>query len=266
MTDNPNELTIENSVLVLIDHQPAVALAVHSIDHGLLIDNVAGLARAAKDLGVPTVLTTVGAQGSVLVDPIFKEISEVFPDVTPIDRPSANAWSHPDVQAAVEATGREALQELRGFLGVLDPEDDGLAELAPQPGTADVESLLQRVTHAGLPVELQVRGERKVLPPGLDLAAYRVVQEGLTNALKYADRARTEVVLDYRSDGIEVEVLDEGPGRALGADGDSEEPAGRGLAGLRERVALYGGSVEAGRRPSGGFALRAWLPSTLPVP
>lgn len=167
---------------------------------------------------------------------------------------------------AVEATGREALQELRGFLGVLDPDDDGLAELAPQPGTADVEALLHRVAHAGLPVELQVRGERKALAPGLDLAAYRVVQEGLTNALKYADRARTEVVLDYRSDGIEVEVLDEGPGRAAGADGDVEEPAGRGLAGLRERVALYGGSVEAGRRPSGGFALRAWLPSTLPLP
>jgi nicotinamidase-related amidase len=109
MTDNPNELTIENSVLVLIDHQPAVALAVHSIDHGLLIDNVAGLARAAKDLGVPTVLTTVGAQGSVLVDPIFKEISDVFPEVTPIDRPSSNAWSHPDVRAAVEATGRKKL-------------------------------------------------------------------------------------------------------------------------------------------------------------
>ena len=109
MSENPNELTIENSVLVLIDHQPAVALAVHSIDHGLLIDNVAGLARAAKDLGVPTVLTTVGAQGSVLVDPIFKEISDVFPEVTPIDRPSANAWSHPDVRAAVEATGRKKL-------------------------------------------------------------------------------------------------------------------------------------------------------------
>src|SRR6267154_6282107 len=109
MTNNPNELTIENSVLVLIDHQPAVALAVHSIDHGLLIDNVAGLARAAKDLGVPTVLTTVGAQGSVLVDPIFKEISEVFPEITPIDRPSSHAWSHPDVRAAVEATGRKKL-------------------------------------------------------------------------------------------------------------------------------------------------------------
>jgi nicotinamidase-related amidase len=107
MTNNPNELTIENSTLVLIDHQPAVALAVHSIDHGLLINNVAALARAAKDLGVPTVLTTIGAQGSVLVDPIFKEISDVFPGVTPIDRPSSNAWSHPGVRAAVDAAGRK---------------------------------------------------------------------------------------------------------------------------------------------------------------
>jgi hypothetical protein len=88
MTNNPNELTIENSVLVLIDHQPWVAFAVHSIDPGLMINNFAGLARAARDLCVPTVLTTVGAQGSILADPIFKEISEVFPDVTPIDRTS----------------------------------------------------------------------------------------------------------------------------------------------------------------------------------
>ncbi len=109
MNSNPNELTIENSVLVLIDHQPGVALAVQSIDHSLLMNNVAGLAQAAKDLGVPTVLTTVGAQGSVLVDPIFKEISDVFPDITPIDRPSSHAWSHPDVRAAVDATGRRKL-------------------------------------------------------------------------------------------------------------------------------------------------------------
>jgi len=109
MNSNPNELTIENSVLVLIDHQPGVALAVQSIDHSLLMNNVAGLAQMAKDLGVPTVLTTVGAQGSVLVDPIFKEISDVFPDITPIDRPSSHAWSHPDVRAAVDATGRRKL-------------------------------------------------------------------------------------------------------------------------------------------------------------
>ena len=109
MNNNPNELTLENSVLILIDHQPAVALNVHSIDLGLLVNNVAALSRVAKALGVPTVLTTVGAEGSVLVDPLFKEITEAFPDSTPIDRPSSHAWSHPQVRAAVEATGRKKL-------------------------------------------------------------------------------------------------------------------------------------------------------------
>jgi nicotinamidase-related amidase len=86
-----------------------VALALHSIPHDQLINNVALLAQAAKSLGVPTVLTTVGAQGSVLVDPIFKEISEIFPEITPIDRTSTHAWSHPQVRAAVDATGRKKL-------------------------------------------------------------------------------------------------------------------------------------------------------------
>lgn len=109
MTINPNELTIENSVLVLIDHQPWIAMMVHSIDPGLLINNVAGLAQAARDVGVPTILSTIGAKGSVLVDPLFKEISEVFPDVTPIDRTSTHAWSHPEFRAAIDATGRKKL-------------------------------------------------------------------------------------------------------------------------------------------------------------
>jgi len=109
MTYNPNESTTENSALVLIDHQPAVGLAVHSIDQGLLVTNVASLARAAKALGVPTVLTTIGAKGSVLVDPIFKEISDVFPEITPIDRTTTHAWSDPNFRAAVDATGRKKL-------------------------------------------------------------------------------------------------------------------------------------------------------------
>src|SRR5713226_1347807 len=109
MTKNPNELTDENSFVILIDHQPCVALSVRSIDPGLMINNVAALARASRDLGIPTVLTTVGAKGSVLVDPIFKEISEVFPDITPIDRTSTHAWSHPEVRAAIDATGRKKL-------------------------------------------------------------------------------------------------------------------------------------------------------------
>src|SRR5260370_23362339 len=109
MTSNPNELTVETSAVVLINHQPMVAFALHSIPHEQLINNVALLAQAAKNLGVPTVLTTIGAQGSVLVDPIFKEISEIFPEITPIDRTSTHAWSHPDVRAAVDATGRRKL-------------------------------------------------------------------------------------------------------------------------------------------------------------
>jgi nicotinamidase-related amidase len=109
MKNNPNELTIENSALVLIDHQPAVGLAVHSMDQGLLLNNVAALARAAKALGVPAVLSTIGAKGSVLVDPIFKEISNAFPEITPIDRTSTHAWSDPKFRAAINATGRKKL-------------------------------------------------------------------------------------------------------------------------------------------------------------
>ena len=108
-SNNPNELTIENSVVILIDHQPWVAFSVHSIDPGLMKNNVVALAQAARDLGVPTVLTTVGAKGSILVDPIFKEISDLFPGVTPIDRTSTHAWSHPEVRKAIDATGRKKL-------------------------------------------------------------------------------------------------------------------------------------------------------------
>jgi len=106
---NPNQLTIENSALVLIDHEPAVALCAPSLRTEVLVNNVVGLARCAKLLNVPTVLTTVGAQGSVLADPIFKEIVEVFPEMTPIDRTSTHAWSHPKVRAAIEATARKKL-------------------------------------------------------------------------------------------------------------------------------------------------------------
>ncbi|MFI6060096.1 isochorismatase family protein [Streptomyces sp. NPDC051286] len=109
MSENQNELTIENSAVVLIDHQPAIAMVTAPPSQTELINNVTGLAKTAKILGVPTVLTTVGATGGPLDDPIFKEISEVFPDHKPIDRVTTNAWSHPDVRAAVEATGRRKL-------------------------------------------------------------------------------------------------------------------------------------------------------------
>ena len=107
MSDNSNEVTIDNSVLILIDHQPWVAFAVKSIDAGLLVNNLAGLAASAQALDVPVILTTVGASGGVLKDPPIKGLAEVIPDVTPIDRVSTNAWE--DIRGAVEATGRRTL-------------------------------------------------------------------------------------------------------------------------------------------------------------
>ena len=107
MSDNPNEITIDNSVLILIDHQPWVAFAVNSIDAGLLVNNLKGIASSAKALDVPTILTTVGAEGGPLKDPPIKELADVIPDVAPIDRVSTNAWE--DVRGAVAATGRKTL-------------------------------------------------------------------------------------------------------------------------------------------------------------
>jgi nicotinamidase-related amidase len=107
VSDNPNEITIDNSVVVLVDHQPWVAFSVKSIDMGLLVNNLAGIAASAKALDVPTILTTVGAEGGALKDPPIKALADVIPDVTAIDRVSTNAWE--DVRGAVEATGRRTL-------------------------------------------------------------------------------------------------------------------------------------------------------------
>src|SRR2546427_3657323 len=107
MIDNPNEVTVDNSVLIFIDHQPWVAFAVNSIDPSLLSNNLEGLASSAKALDVPVILTTVGAEGGKLRDPLMRAIADVFPDKTPIDRTSTNAWA--DIREAVEATGRKTL-------------------------------------------------------------------------------------------------------------------------------------------------------------
>jgi signal transduction histidine kinase len=159
--------------------------------------------------------------------------------------------------AQIERTGREALAEMRRLLGVIHREDDDEHDArAPQPTMAGVGALVARAKEAGLPVELYVDGERRTLPAGLDLAAFRVVQEGLTNALKYADRAPTEVHVRWGERELELEVLDRGPGPARERMGED----GHGLVGMRERVRLYGGELEAGRRRGGGFRIRAKLP------
>jgi signal transduction histidine kinase len=164
-----------------------------------------------------------------------------------------------DALLAVEASGREAMTELRNMLGVLRDSEAG-PDLAPQPGLKYLEPLVQRVGEAGLPVHLRIDGTPRPLTPGIDLAAFRIVQEALTNCLKYSGMARTDVVLEYRDTELKLEVLDDGANENLGA-GDR---VGRGLLGMRERVALYGGTLEAGPRLERGYAVRAWLPVETP--
>jgi signal transduction histidine kinase len=154
---------------------------------------------------------------------------------------------------AIERTGREALAEMSRLLGILRKEGEGLA-LAPRPSLAQIDALVQAVRDAGVPVELRVEGEPKDLPPGVDVSAYRIVQEALTNVVKHAGPARACVVVRHARLAVEVEVTDDGRRSVNG------NTAGYGLAGMRERVELHGGTLEAGSRSEGGFAVKARLP------
>ena len=153
----------------------------------------------------------------------------------------------------IERTGQQALTEMRRLLGALRADDEQLA-LAPQPSLSRLDALADEVTRAGLPVELRVEGEPAALPPGVDVSAFRIVQEALTNALRHAGPARALVLVRYGDGELEIEVADDGLGSANGTGG------GHGLVGIRERVAVYGGDFDAGRRPDGGYAVRARLP------
>ena len=157
--------------------------------------------------------------------------------------------------ASIEQAGRQALAEARRLLGMLRRKGDH-EELEPQPSVDQLDLLIEQVERAGLPVKLDVEGERVPLPAGVDLCAYRIVQEGLTNALKHAGPARAEVHLRYAPRALDVEVRDDGRG-APQVNGDG---AGQGLIGMRERVALYGGALETGPIEGGGFEIRAHLP------
>ena len=160
---------------------------------------------------------------------------------------------------AIEATSRAALEELRRLLGVLRQEHEPQGDLAPVPGLADLDSLLAEVTKAGLAVKLRVNGTRPPLPAGVDLSAYRIVQEALTNVVKHAGPARAQVVVGYRDQDVTVEVTDDGRG-AVASAGDGRAGSGHGLIGMRERVAAFGGDLEVGPRPGGGFRVAARLP------
>jgi signal transduction histidine kinase len=153
----------------------------------------------------------------------------------------------------IEQTGREALAEMRRLVGVLRRPEEGPA-LAPQPSLEHVEKLVSQAREAGLPVKLRVEGDPVQLPAGVDLTAYRLVQEGLTNAIKHARAEHAEVVVRYGDGRVELMVSDDGRGGGGGVKG------GNGLVGMRERVSVYGGELDAGPRPEGGFRLRATLP------
>ncbi len=157
-----------------------------------------------------------------------------------------------ELLGSIEATGRQALSELRRLLGLLRRFE--AADLAPQPSLRHLDRLVAQVRDAGLPVELVVQGEPPSVPPGVDLSAYRIVQEGLTNALKHAGRAHARVVVRYAPGEIQLEVADDGAGNG------ASPGAGHGLDGMRERVAMYGGELESGPGAAGGYVLRVRLP------
>ena len=163
---------------------------------------------------------------------------------------------------AVERTGREALAEMHRMLGVLRSAEDG--ERGPAPGLDRVPELLDAARRAGIDAELTVLGSPRPLPPGIELAAYRIVQEAVTNVLRHAAARRVDCTIGYADGAVELLVVDDGRGAAAIGEG------GHGLVGLRERAAVYAGSVDAGPRPGGGFEVRAVLPvpaaATRPTP
>lgn len=180
-----------------------------------------------------------------------------------------------DAMLAVETSGRAAMTELRHLLGLLSPPSEDHAgagpagpgnDLTPQPGLGQIDALVRRVADTGLPVTLETGSLPDGLPPGADLAAFRVVQEALTNVIKHVGKPETSVKLDYSGGDLIVEVRD--AGRLIPAAGPVVGGAGRGLLGLRERVTIYGGELQAGPRPAGGWLVRARIPAdpmTAPV-
>ena len=164
--------------------------------------------------------------------------------------------------ATIETATRSALVELRRMLGVLRSSDASEAthDLSPAPGLADLDALVAEVVEAGVQVEVRVEGTRTALPVGVDLSAYRIVQEALTNVIKHAGGASTTVVVRYDADAVTVDVDNDGDAELPGADSPAPAGEGHGLVGMRERVALYAGEFVANHRSGGGFHVSARLP------
>ncbi|EST20076.1 sensor histidine kinase [Streptomyces roseochromogenus] len=190
---------------------------------------------------------------------------------------------------AVEDAGRGAMTDLRHLLGLLAPAQDGSdtdpgqgsggadavsTPLTPQPGLDRLGPLVDRISFAGLPVEVRISGEPRPLPQGIDVTAYRIIQEALTNVLRHGDGGKAEVTVRYADHALRVEVLNTGPSALTGTAPAAPKPraaprspaagTGRGLLGLRERVAVYGGDLDARRRLGGGYRVRARIPLDRP--
>jgi len=157
---------------------------------------------------------------------------------------------------SVESSGRAALEELRHLLGLLSDQDRD-APLAPQPGVGEIPTLIEQVRQAGVAVELSVEGQPRPVSGSLAVAAYRIVQEALTNVVKHADGAPTQVVLRWADGALELEILDHGPPHD---PAEGEGRPGRGIAGMRERAAMYGGTLDARPAPGRGYLVRAHIP------
>jgi signal transduction histidine kinase len=283
-----------------------------------LADSTARLRRAAADADAATRRALAAERARIaseLHDVVTHNVSVMIVQAGAARKIMASSPAYAeDALLAVEATGREAMTELRNLLGLLSPAADGRengsgayspgaaaagagtgagspaaagtaaagtaadprpgggpAALCPQPGLGELDALIGRVSAAGLPVELQVSGKPRPLSPGAGLAAYRIVQEGLTNVLRHAGQAAATVDVAWGEELV-ITVSDDGGGGGAGggngaAGGDSRGPdggggtPGRGLLGLRERLALYGGEVAAGPRPGGGWQVRAVMPA-----
>lgn len=159
-----------------------------------------------------------------------------------------------EVLTTIEQAGRQALGEMGRLVEMLRKDDERSDDLAPQPGIENLDLLIEQIVKAGLPTELRVEGDPVPLPRGVEVSAYRIVQEALTNTLKHAGPARAAVIVHYQPREIELEIVDDG------SSGGGDKGGGHGLIGMRERVAVYGGELRAGPRPDGGYAVRATLP------
>jgi len=249
-------------------NQAALGLAVGTVVIALLVRRIVGdrdskarLAERERDVAAREAVVEERARiARELHDAVAHNVSMMVIQagaerrVLPASESESESQTR-EVLQTIEQIGRGALTEMRRLVGML--RTDSSDPLTPQPTLADLPTLMTQVREAGLPVEYSVDGERRNLPVGIELSAYRIVQEALTNALKHAGQARAAVHVRYGPDCLELEITDDGAGAPAEVPG-----GGHGLAGIRERVSLYGGKFDASTQRGGGFAVRVLLPTT----